>query len=310
MPESDSEVLRNPYSRRKFYATCFVTTIALVCIRYFVLPIIFETGEAKTTPYSAISSLFDNFIVALISSIVTTGILLWLTPSIKEMAEITVVKPGRELKSILSEDSKDCGEFWYRGHTAKWTRTVTLPTLAKEARGERSTKNIYIIVLDPESDASCRLLATLDHSRNPSIAIPDRLKFIKQELIATILTAYLWKEREPLLNIHVSLNNKFSLFRVDLFSKSVIVTRSSPDESAIRYSSKSDFYRAFKQDLLVTFQQAKQLPDIDTEGTNFDNLTENTARTLLSKIGIDTTAITDEELRKVRDKVKAGEARY
>jgi hypothetical protein len=311
MPDSNSDILKNPYSRRKFYATCLAATVALVCLRYFVLPAIYRgQAGADVSPYSAISSLLDNFIVALISSIVVTVLLLWLSPSVKEMAEITVIKPGRELKSILNEDVKNSSEFWYRGHTAKWTRTVTVPALAKEAREERATKKIYIIVLDPDNESSCRLLADLDHHRNPTVAIPDRLKFIKRELMVTILTVYLWKEREPLLDIHVSLNNKFSLFRIDLYSKSAIVTRSSPNESALRYSSTSDFYRAFRQELHISFQQAKQLPEIDAEGVTFDNLTVEAARNLLVKIGINTAAVTDDELQTAVNEIKYPEPPY
>lgn len=311
MADSDSDILRNPYSRRKFYATCIAATVALICLRYFVLPAIYRgQAGADVSPYSAFSSLLDNFIVALISSIVVTSLLLWLSPSVKEMAQLTVVQPGRELKSILNEDVKNCSEFWYRGHTAKWTRTVTIPALAKEAREERATKKIYIIILDPDNESSCRLLADLDHRRNPTVTIPDRLKFIKRELIMAILSAYLWKEREPLLDIHVSLNNKFSLFRIDLYSKSAIVTRSSPNDSALRYSSDSDFYRAFKEELNISFRQAKQLPDVDAEGVTFDNLTVPAARTLLTKIGINTAAIPDDELQLAVDEIKDPQPPY
>ncbi len=274
-----------------------VTFIALAGLRFFIVPSFF--GWSTPNLETIVNSVLDGFIVALVSSATTTVLILLLVPSVKQMPDITVINPGKELKKLLNEDLTDTKEFWYRGHTAKYTRSEVLPKLASKARIDRTTINVYIIILDPDSHGACQLLADLDSNRNPSINTPSRIKYIRKELLATILCAYLWNVKEPFLDISIGLHDKVSLFRVDLTGKSAIVTRSSPQDCAIRYSDHSDFYRSFVEDLRVSFKQAKQLPKNIDQPLDHASLNAVNARSILTELGLNLSGFTEPELAEV-----------
>jgi hypothetical protein len=273
--------LSNPYRRRQFFALGVATFVALLAVRFFILP--WFWGQHLPKGEEIVDKILDGFLVATATSVITAGVLSWLTPS-EEMAEIMIMNPGLELKRLLENDLRGTRNFWYKGHTGKWTRSETLPRLAREARSARSGKDIRIVILNPNNDAACRQLANLDATRDPKLDTSSQVSYIKKQLLATILTAYAWREKEPLLRISVGLHNEFSLFRIDLTDQSVIVTRSSPRDLAIRYSFQSDFYRSFLEEVRVSFDRSKRLREFDAHGINFERLTEESARQLLTML--------------------------
>ena len=56
------------------------------------------------------------------------------------------------VKKNLHKDLRNTKELRYRGHTGKWTISVTLPTLADIARKNRSTIAINLEILDPRDN--------------------------------------------------------------------------------------------------------------------------------------------------------------
>jgi hypothetical protein len=143
------------------------------------------------------------------------------------------------------------------------------------------------VILDPNNDGACQQLANLDAERDPKVNTSLRVAYIKKQLLATILVAYAWQEKEPLLRIAVALHNEFSLFRIDLTDQSAVITRSSPRDLALRYSSQSDFYRSFSEEVRVSFDRSKRLPEVAAHSIDLKRLTEKTARELLTKLELD-----------------------
>ncbi len=84
-----------------------------------------------------------------------------------------------------------------------------------------------------------------------------------------------------------------------LTSKSAIVTRASPTESAVRYSCQSDWYRTLSADLRVSFDQSERLLETDVRGVNLESLDEAKARELLVAVGLDMSHIDDAELTEI-----------
>jgi hypothetical protein len=302
--------LSNPYRRRQFFALGVATFVALLAVRFFILPWLW--GQHLPSAGEIVDKILDGFLVAIATSMITAAVLSWLTPS-EEMAEIMIMNPGIELKRLLENDLRGTRSFWYKGHTGKWTRSETLPRLAREARATRSTKDIRIVILNPNNDGACRQLANLDAERDPKVDTSSQVSYIKKQLLATVLAAYVWREKEPLLQIAVALHNEFSLFRIDLTDQSAIVTRSSPRDLAIRYSFQSDFYRSFLEEVRVSFNRSKRLREVDARGIDINRLTEKTARDLLAMLELDPAEVLgvgEDALADVIKMVREDENRY
>jgi hypothetical protein len=306
-----SELLSNPYHRRWFFALGVATFVALLGVRFFIFP--WAWGQQLPSTLDIVNTTLDGFLVAIVTGMITAAVFSWLTPSEKEMAEIMIIQPGRELKRLLGDDLRGTRTFWYKGHTGKWTRSVTLPRLASEARATRSTKDIRIVILDPNNDGPCRQLANFDAMRDPKIDTSSQVTYIKKQLLATVLAAYAWRGKEPLLQIAVGLHNEFSLFRIDVTDQSAIVTRSSPRDLTVRYSSRSDFYTTFCEETRVSFDRSKRLREVDAHNFDFEHLTEKTARELLTMLELDLAKILgsgEDALADIIKIVREEESRY
>jgi hypothetical protein len=278
------DVQQDPHYKRLVFTTTGLSLAVLVLLRVFVFPV--GSSVEQLT-----ARLLESGIVGLLSGLLTSVIVLWLHPGARELPEISIIKAGSRLKETLREDLKGSREFWYRGHTGKWTRTVTLPGLMAQAREEKVGKSVYMVILDPDNRSACELLAKLDTRRDASIDIEERVLFIRRQLMATILAALFCEKEEPRVSVRIGLHGHFSLFRVDLTVHSVVVTRANPDEPAIRYSRSSDFYKSYRDEVEANYTQSRKL-ELDAwqkallSKTNREKLTEAEVRTLLEGLGI------------------------
>ncbi|MCW3093388.1 MAG: hypothetical protein JWP81_4457 [Ferruginibacter sp.] len=302
------ELSSNPYLRRQVIVFSIMTFVCLISLRFLILPhYVYHTAIPETE--SIINQVLEGFIVALVSGVSITFFLLWLFPGAKEQAQIKVLTPGSELKKFLADDLGETIDFGYRGHTAKWTRSVTLQTLSKKAQAKGATCKLTIVILDPNNYAACKLLADLDHKRNKSLDAPSRVKFIQKQLFATIL-CILDKVDEPYLDIQLGLHNNFSLFRIDLTSESAIITRANPKEVAIRFSAQSDFYRSYQEELRISFSQSKKIPIKEVSAFHLSELNVAGCKAAFNLIGIETGIMTDAELGEVIEIAKEAKNPY
>jgi hypothetical protein len=172
---------------------------------------------------------------------------------------------------------------------------------------------VYILIIDPRNDETCKHLAESDLKRDPKTVDTDqRIIYIKKELLATILNMYAWKKCDHRLRIHLGLHRDISLFRVDLTDKSAISSRPGERDLAVRYSNNSDFYRSFYTDMMATYDNAFQLP-FDVDGVEDKHLNKDLAKRLLSDLGIDlgqVAGIGDKELEEIVEIARKPENPY
>jgi hypothetical protein len=285
----DTDVLRIPYRRRQFFSLFLLTLFLLAALRFIVLPWAFNKEIPEV--YRMLDSILEELFVAATTGIVVTSVILLLTPA-KELPHITPMKPGKELERQLANDLNGTNEYWYRGHTGKYMRSMILPKLAIEAKNGKQVIRASIFVLDPTNGPACTRLAQTDSRNDPSIKDTDlQVKNIRKQLFATILVAYaLRKQYEPWLDVKIGLHQEFSLFRMDMTTNSVFITRSGKDELALRYGKESDFYRTFSADARLSFEGSKHL-QLNVPAVTPANLNPDTAKTLITALGFTLSAM-------------------
>jgi hypothetical protein len=293
--ENTEQLLRSKYQRRWFYISGVAAFVAVISIRFFILP--YFSGEQPQGVLVIVNSILDNLTAALVAGLATTSIILWLTPPQQSRALVKIVEPV-ELKKTLKDALTQTNEFWYRGHTARWTRCVTVPQLAAEARAENISKNVYVIIIDPHNITVCDYYSRYrQRLRSATKSEQWTAKKVQLELIGTIVSAYAWQAQEPSLNISMALSDKVSLFRVDLTATSAVITQEDTREPALRCDADSIFYKAFREDVIMTYQQSRILPK--AQGVPFNDLTISNVRALLNDLGFVGMGLNDDDLMRV-----------
>lgn len=306
MPDS-TDLLSTKYHRRILFASGIAALLAIGSLRFFIIPY-FTKQPIQDLP-SIISSILDSLMVALISSMVITALVLWLIPPSRQKALVKIIQPF-ELKDTLADALVQTTEFWYKGHTARWFRSITLPQLASDARSENVSKIIYLTILDPSNTRVCEYYAQYrQRLRSASKNDPWTAKRTRIELLATILSVYVWQSQEPSLNITIALTDKVSHFRVDLTSSMAIITKEDSREPALSCDSGSLFYRSYREDVLMSFQQSRQLPR-NVKALSFSDMNNNNTKDLLNELNLDTSDFTDRDIAEIISLAKRPENPY
>lgn len=305
MKESGS-LLTNKYRRRIFFASGITALVALVSMRFFIIP--YFANQPVQDFSSIINAILDNLMVALVSGISVTALILWLTPPDLRKADVEVIESA-ELKNVLSEALKQTSEFWYAGHTARWTCSVTLRQLKSEAELEGVSKKIHITILDPTDLKACQRYAKLRNrlqiEKEPVSSLEAKHQL---ELYSTIVSAYVWRTEAPLLDIEIGLSDKVSIFRVDLSSNAAIVTTPGTRKPALKFSSGSTFYKLFREEVILNHLQSRLLP-LNVIGVPFKQLDIDNTRRLLTSL-IPNLDLDDREIEEIIRIAKKAENPY
>jgi hypothetical protein len=149
---------------------------------------------------------------------------------------------------------------------------------------------IVIQILDPVNVGVCTAYAGYRNRVRSSRGKDEwTIERVRAELLATVILAYVWAREEPLLEITVALKQTLSLFRLDMGTTMLVMTKEDPHEPALRCDSGTFFYRAFKDDFELTLEQARRLPP--HRGLARDDIEESSAIDFLSELGFDRTLL-------------------
>jgi hypothetical protein len=293
---ADTDVLlRHTYYRRQFLLLGGVALLVLGLVRFLVLP---RYGVQSLNFVEMLSSIVETLMVAIAASLGTLVYVLWAVPSNVRVPDVHVIAP-RELKRVLAENLSGTQEFWYRGHTARWTRAITLRQLAQQSERDHRSRRVYLIISDPTDSKVCEhyvRYACTRYSTGGKSA--EDVHEMQIELYATIISAYMCSAKVPQLELHIALSNRASLFRVDLTSKAAIITTPDPKDPALLYGATGYFHGAMREDLHDLFQQCRQLPSEPPRLVD-EQLNAPRLREFLTSLGIATPTLSEDDLTQV-----------
>jgi len=276
-------VPQKPHHRRDFYVVSLLILTIVLLVRFCLVPELF--GLTVPSFPDALNAVLDALFATGLATIAIASLVLWLTPPIMARSRIDVIEP-REIGPHLETSRLGTREWWYRGGCGRFTRAVTIPYIATEARAQNMTKAVTIQILDPTVDSACREYALYrNRLRSAKQATPWTEQSVRLDLLATIIAAYTWRAEEPLLDVEVGLHKTFSLLRIDLSSHSAVITKEDPQEPALKCDVGSFFYDSFLEDLRLTLQQARRLSK-GAIGTSRAQLTAADVQRLLDELGL------------------------
>ena len=271
-------ILNKKHYRSRFYLLVTLILFFSITLRFLVLPQ-FDT-KLETSLLGFGVALLDGLVISLIVTVLIGSFVFWLTPEILKKSIMDVIVP-KEIGPLLKKAATDTRTWTYKGACGRYTRATTLPLLASAAKHEGLGRDIRITILNPGNDLLCAEYATYRRSlKSAKTGHPWTESKVKEEVIATIISALRFRHEEPLLRIELYLIDHFSAFRLDISDQYVIVTKEDKEASGLRADSGTYFYDSYKDDVRLSERQSINVSYQD-EVPIGNNLTDETLRTLI-----------------------------
>ena len=287
------EFLKTKYRRKIFYLISFLLLLVIYLIRFYFLPFYFNSPVPSVK--DILNSILDDIMATIFVTVSIASLIFWLTPPVMQQAKMEVIEPIR-IKDELKEARNNTKIYWYKGGCGRFTRAVTIPELAAEARASNQHKQIYIQILDVTNKEICQNYSEYRRSlRSANLDQPWSPERVQLELYSTIVAAYCWKTQVPLLEIQVALTNSISLFRLDLSSKTIVITKEDKQEPGLKCDEGTFFYNSYLEELRLSLKQARLLPS-KIKGYTIDELNQTNVQKLLTDLGIFNNSLTDDQI--------------
>lgn len=285
-------ILDTTHYRRNFFVFAIFFVLAVLLIRFLLLPYFDCKLETSKTIFCAI--VLENLVSEFIVVVLIACFIFYLTPPILKKSNMKVISP-KEIGTLLKKAVIDTRSWKYKGACGRYTRAVTLPSLAIEARNEGIGRDIIITILNPANDHLCSEYATYRRSlKSANQGDPWTKEKVKEEVISTVLSALRFKYEEPLLTIDIFLIDHFSAFRLDISDSYAIVTKEDKEASGLRADNNTYFYDSYIDDIRLSNRQSKEIifnsrvPD-NSELTN----------SILTSIILELELVSESELREL-----------
>ncbi len=282
----------------KRYKKLFIVSILFLTFLTVLLlePFSITVKEPIVSLIKVIKAICEALIATLIVSVLIYFFTKWVNPKMPN-ADMEVLHP-RLINTYHLQSRMNTKTWWYNGNRGEYTRNVTLPYLAETCRKESRSIRVNLHILHPDNEIVCKTYT--EYRNNLSDLDEDIIKEKTiQDLLATIVAAYLWKEEQPYLDIKVYLKNNFSPIRIEMSDSMVIITREDPRDPAIVYQHSSLFYNIYNFDLAQGVKQDIPL-DMTIPFVKRSKLTNKKIKELLTSIKI-TPNITDDDLNKIKE---------
>ncbi len=276
-------ILSKKHYKLTFYIVVGLILLLSIIVRFFILPQFDVSLQGNLPKFSA--AFLDGLVTSLIITVFIGSFIFWLTPEIVKKSVMEVIEP-KEIGPLLKKAVIDSRTWVYKGACGRYTKATTLPSLAKVARQEGLGRDIRITLLDPAKDDLCDEYATyrksLKSSNNDNPWTKNR---VKEEVVATVVSALRFKHDEPLLRINIYLANHFSTFRLDISDHYVVVTKEDKEAAGLRADKGTYFYNSYIDDVRLCERQSIEIKYIG-EIPNGQYLTPERLKFIISKIGI------------------------
>lgn len=294
------KLLYSSSSRNKFLALSLLILCSILMVRYLLFPY-FNIDRP------ILNKVLEDIFSSGFTTVFIAYLVFWLTPRVMNNSNMEVISPY-QIKEKLKE-GRETNEYWYSGGTGRHTRAVTLPEIAIGSRNSNTTKRIYIQVLDPTDKNVLDAYVNYRNRVRTGAKNPWNIKRAQNEVYATIISAYIWKREQPLLEISVALKKEASLFRFDLSSTVLVITKEDPSEPALFCTEGTFFHKAYKEELRLSLEQSRNLRT-DIKGFYFDELNTEKLLTLINQLDIYDNSLNDSSLEEITTLIRKRENPY
>ncbi|PGN53611.1 hypothetical protein CN978_30480 [Priestia megaterium] len=294
------KLLYSATSRNKFLALSLLILIFVLMVRYLLLP-------HFNIDIPIVNKILEDLFSSGFTTVFIAYLVFWLTPKVMNNSNMEVITPY-EIREKLKE-AREGDEYWYSGGTGRHTRAVTLPEMALASRGSNTTKRLYMQILDPTNQNVLQAYVDYRNRVRTGANNPWSLRRAQNELYATIISVYIWKKEQSLLEFKIALKKEVSLFRFDLSSKLLVITKEDPSEPALFCMEGTFFHKAYKEELRLSLEQSRNLKT-DVVGFRFDELDVSNVVSLLNELGIYDVNLDTNSLEEIVELTKRRENPY
>lgn len=293
------DLQRSPYKFKIFLISSILGLTVLLVINFYILPTVFDT--VKPTSLKTLTDVFNNLTTLLISSVFGILFLYLITPKIMSKSEIVILEP-RDLKNNLETMIKNTNSYSYLGHTARWTRAVTLPKLYEDALNNMITKEINITIIDPNNIKLLNYFKSFGHGDRDKGNEIVNLKDLKKELFTTILIGFFYNKKS-FIKVHLYLSSRISLFRFDLSDKVVILTKSNPLDPALKVYNDTFFYDSYKEEIRISQEQSQKL---NFENVNIANneISVHNCKKIMEQLNLNINELDNSDIEAIINEIK------
>ena len=214
------------------------------------------------------SQIIDNVSTTIVVTILITAFLWWLTPPRARQAGVSLIEP-RELAGYFNDGLATSNTWCFFGGCGRYFRSAVLNIMTQRARAESTSKSVIAIILNPENETLCERHARYRAGTRRGHTVGHWTSArVRQELIATIVTAKAMSFNQGLLDVEILVADHFSSFRVDISKSFAIQTREDPTAPALRSEEGSYYYNAQVNEFRLLREQASVVEGGELECAN------------------------------------------
>lgn len=298
------EILKKHHYRRTFYIVIGLVLLFTLIIRIFVLP--FFDVKLTISFTQVIIMILDGLFASLIVTIFIGMFIFWLTPEIVKKSMMEVIDP-KEIFPLLKKATINSKTWIFKGAAGRYTRSVTIPSMAESARSQSIGRDIRLSLINPKNTNLCKEYAIYRKSlKSASSTDSWDYKKVRNEVVATIISALITKHDEPLLRIEIYLLEHFSAFRLDISDDYVVITKEDKEASALRADKGTYFYDSYIDEVRLHERQAKKvIVDDSIECLQRESFDENALKKFIKDINLlDDNEINTLDLAKITTSIK------
>lgn len=278
------EILNKQHYRKTFYLIIGLVLLITLFIRIFIIPIF--DSSLSISFIKVLVMILDGLFASLIVTVLIGIFIFWLTPKIVKNSMMEVISP-KEISHLLKMAMIHSKKWEFKGATGRYTRSVTIPEMAEAARAESIGREIRLSLINPNNTVLCKEYATYRRSLKSAKTDSWDYKRVRNEVVATIVSALITKHDEPLLRIEIHLLDHFSSFRLDISDDYVVITKEDKEASALRADKKTYFYNSYIDEVKLHERQATKIIVGDSvEYLNRENFDETALQKFLKDINL------------------------
>jgi hypothetical protein len=276
-------------SRNIFIWLILSGCVLLGVARFLVAPELF--GSDPPGVGDVIDETLGNIIATALAATALAWLLLVLFPPPPRPAIVEDV-PAHEIGKALESALPDTKRWWFDGSTGRYQRATTLPEMGRWARQEGTSREVTIVILDPQDEQLCLRYANYREGLLSGKGRDWTVESVRRDLYATLLAALTYNVREP-LTVTVGLKRTMSILRYDLSDSRLVITKEGRSDPAIACPGGSFFYDAYLEDLRWGLKQARHV-DLTKAVVPTAGFDRQSARTALEAIGVYTPILDDD----------------
>jgi hypothetical protein len=280
---SELQIPRGRYSRKVFWWVVGLSIVAVLTLRFAVIPPVF--GTPRPSVGAMLDASLGDILATAFAAIILSAIVLSLSQPSRKSVQLDVVHP-KDINGVLKKALSDARSWHYSGSVGRWNRSDVLPTLAREARHTNTTRNCRLVILDPDNEVACKAYAEYRGGLNSGSAKTWTVSSVRADICATIVAAAVFQQDSSLLQVEVFLKSAGPIFRIDASDKTLVLTREDKREPAVRCDVETHFFDSFMETVNYDVRQSRKA-DLWDGAPKVTDLDESHVPQILGIAGID-----------------------